>query len=51
MAQIIVQNFSTHWSVKVIKNGKIVRVHTGQASNKAYQKKILKNLKMIYKVA
>lgn len=47
-SKIEVQNFSRHWIIRVIKNGKIVRVHTGSSSNKAWQKKCLINLQMIY---
>lgn len=50
MTKIEVQNFSMHWSIKVIKDGKVIRVHTGQKSNKAWKKKCLENLKRIYKV-
>ena len=48
MVKIEVQNFSRHWIIRVVKNNKIVRVHTGSSSNMAWQKKCLKNLEMIY---
>ena len=47
-AKIEIQEFSRHWCIRVIKDGKIVRVHTGQSNNKSWKKKCLENLKRIY---
>ena len=46
--KIEVQNFSTHWAIRAVRDGVVIRCHTGGIKNQSYKRKILKNIRQMY---